>query len=72
MQIGIQLEQQCEGEVVKGQFYSCHEGIAYQPNNKSRRPCGKCGGTGYIPTTFGEEVLELIAHQKQRDDAKKR
>lgn len=26
------------------------------------RPCGVCGGTGHLPTEFGEKVLRLIRH----------
>jgi Tryptophan RNA-binding attenuator protein inhibitory protein len=24
------------------------------------RPCGVCGGSGYVPTEFGEKVLRLM------------
>jgi hypothetical protein len=28
-----------------------------------RRPCGACGGAGYLPTPIGERFLSLMRHQ---------
>jgi hypothetical protein len=32
-----------------------------------RTECYRCGGTGYIPTEFGEKVLALILHHISLD-----
>jgi hypothetical protein len=29
--------------------------------------CSDCGGTGYIPTDFGEKVLSLVLHHVRLD-----
>lgn len=31
------------------------------------RPCGSCGGAGYIPTDLGAKIIDLIRHNIRSD-----
>ena len=48
----IYLEERC---------WACEEGVPYHVNNKGDNgKCKECGGTGYLLTSNGQAIIDLV------------
>jgi hypothetical protein len=53
-----------ENDEIRDLEYPCEEcrGTGGYHLDAGWRNCANCQGAGYVPTTFGERILELVRH----------
>lgn len=56
MDMKIEFEREC---------YVCYGGSRW-----ADKDCNRCGNTGRVPTSLGDELIEFLENQKKRDAAK--